>query len=94
MERPRRRYERNRQRVRVLPAGMAETLIQRDKSPNGELIPSVCREIESVRPAGEIDVEAVCDRGIFCPLCSKRVEDQAKKGSEEKALYISKFDAY
>ena len=81
-EKSRIRYDRNRrEKITVLPAGMAATLGY-PAAENGELIPEVCREIESVRPAGEIQIEAICDRGCFCPLCGKRVELEGRTAVE------------
>ena len=63
------------ERVLVLPAGMADAIAQSSGgAPYGELFPDVCREVETIWPTGEIDIETACDRGVFCPICGKRVE--------------------
>ena len=65
----RRRYSKH---VRILPAGRAAALT--GKEYDGELFPKVRREIEAIKPKDdEIDVENVCEKGIFCPLCGKRI---------------------
>ncbi len=91
-QRSRHRYDRNRrEKITVLPAGMAETLT--GQAVEGELIPEVCREVEAIRPKGEIDVEAVCDRGVFCPLCGGRVEleERTKIEFRGKCTMCKKF---
>jgi ribosomal protein S27AE len=84
----RRRYSK---RVRILPSGRAAALT--GKEYDGELFPKVCREIETIKPKDMIDVEKVCDQGLFCPLCGKRIalEEYSRLEYRSKCGTCKKF---